>query len=119
MGKVEFKGYGGAEVLSMYDSRVWMRIPGMESSAWDFGIPGPSPIDLSTIPPDRLHLNDTKLWDNSLCGIQDTVTGNVTFQLPKGFQGPVVEVQWDGQYLAISFKSKKELILEFYPKFLQ
>lgn len=119
MDKVEFKGYGGAEMLSMDDSRVWMRIPGMESSAWDFGIPGPSLIELSTISPDRLHLSDTKLWDNNLCRIQDTVTGKAILQLPEGFQGPVVEVQWGGQYLAISFKSKKELILEFYPAFLQ
>ena len=64
------------------------------------------------------HLSDTKLWDNRLCRIQDTVTGKVDFQLPEGFQG-YVEVQWNGQHLAFSFKFKKELILEFHPAFLQ
>jgi hypothetical protein len=65
------------------------------------------------MPPDTLHLNDTKLWDNRLCRIQDTVTGKVVFQLPERFQSHIVEVQWNGQYLVISPKSGKELILEF------
>ena len=119
MGRVEFLGYIGVELLAMEGSRVWMKIPAVKPCAWDFGITGPSPIELNTPPPDRLHLNDTKLWDNNLYRIQDSITGKVVFQLPEGFQSYVVEMQWDGQYLVISLKSQKELILEFHPAFLQ
>ena len=119
VGRAEFWGYIGVELLAMEDSRVWMKIPAVKPCAWDFGITSPSPIELYTPPPDRLHLNDTKLWDNNLCRIQDSITGKVVFQLPEGFQSCVVEVQWNGQYLVISLRSQKELILEFHPTFLQ
>ena len=98
-------------------SNMWKQYPYIKG--WDFGIPGSPPIELSTEPPNRLYLNNTKLWDNSLCRIQDTVTGQVVFQLPEKFQGHVVEVQWNGQYLVVSLRSEKELVLEFHPKFLQ
>ena len=117
VGKAESE-WRGVELLAMDGSRVWIRIPGVQPEGWDFGIPGSFPVKLSTIPPDRLHLSDTKLWDNRLYRIQDTVTGKVDFQLPEGFQG-YVEVQWNGQYLVVSFKSEKELILEFHSAFLQ
>ena len=119
VGKVGLKGYGGVKLLAMEGSRVWITIPGIVPRAWDFGIPGPSPIDSSTKPLDRLHLSDTKLWDNSLCSIQDTVTGNVVFQLPRGFISHVVEVQWDSQHLSVCFQSKMEFVLKFHPAFLQ
>jgi WD40 repeat protein len=119
VGKAQYLPLWKAQSLAMEGSRVWMWCPWYNPRGWDFGIPGPSPSQLSTIPPDRLHLSDTKLWDISLCRIQDTVTGKVVFQFPGTFQGCIVEVQWNGQYLAISPKSEKEVILEIYPTFFQ
>jgi len=105
------------KLLAMDGSRVWIEDGFRRSSGWDFGITGSPPVELSTLPPKTLHLSDTKLWDNRQCKIQDTVTGNVVFQLPEGFQGDIVEVQQNGQYLAISPKSKMELVLELPPVF--
>jgi len=107
----------GVKFLAMESSRVWIEV--YEIEGWDFGIPDSPPVKLSTIPSNILYLNDAKMWDSSLCRIQDTVTGKVVFQLPARFQGHVVEVQWNSQYLAISLESEKELILEFHPAFLQ
>ena len=121
IGRVEGFSYG-LRLLAMKGSRVWAEtlftIP-HKIRGWDFRIPGSSPIELSTIPPNILHSYGTKLWDNSLYRIQDTATGKVLLQLPKRFQSHIVEMQWNGQYLAISFRSKEELILEFHPTFLQ
>jgi len=105
--------------LAMEGSRVWMRPLGIHYIGWDFGIPESPPVELFTPPPDRLNLSNTKLWDNSLCRIQDKVTGKVVFQLSEASQSCVVEVQWTGKYLAVSLKSEKELILGFHPTFLQ
>jgi len=116
MGRVEWS-FAGTKFLAMEGPRVWIRSNRIKG--WDFGIPGSPPLGLSTISPNILYLNDTKLWDNSLCRIQDTVTGKVVFQLPVIFQSHIVEVQWNGQYLAVSLRSEKELILEFHPAFLQ
>jgi len=116
-GKARFDGLNGAELLAMDDSRIWMRFFGTQPWEWDFGVPGPSPTCSYTMPPERLYLGDTKLWDNNLCRIQDIATGRVVFQLPTRYGRPV-DVQWNGQYLAASFKSKEELILELHPTFL-
>ena len=114
----------GARFLAIEGSRVWVMFfivigENPPIQGWDFGIPGSPPVQLSTEPPNRLYLNNTKLWDSRLCRIQDTVTGKVVFQLPRRFQDHIVEVQWNGQYLAVSLRSGKELILEFHPVFLQ
>ena len=119
MGKVEFGGYNGEKLLAMDGSRVWIGMPGVKPDGWDFGIPGSPPVELSTLPTDRLHLNNTKLWDNNHCRIQDMATGRVVFQLPGRFQNHIIEVQWNGQYLAVSFGSGEELILKIHPAFLQ
>ena len=119
LGEVFIKDYEfGVELSAMDGSRVWVSVGGGRIG-WDFGIPGSPPVKLSTLPPDMLHLSNTKLWDKSLCRIQDTVTGKAVFQLSEEFQSRIAEVQWNGQYLAISLKSEKELILEFHPAFLQ
>ena len=116
MGKVNFWFPSRTRFFAIEGSRVWMDAGGIKG--WDFGIPGSPPVKLSTIPSNRLYLSNTKLWDNSLCRIQDTVTGKVIFQLPERFQGHV-EVQCNGQYLVVSLRSEKELVLEFHPTFLQ
>jgi len=118
-GMVEFDYTNDTEPFIMDGSRVWKKVLFKESLiGWDFGIPGSPPVKLTTQPPFTLHLNDTKLWDSKQCRIQDIVTGKVVFQLPEKYQSHVVEVQWDGQYLVISPRSEKELILEFPPAFL-
>jgi len=119
VGRTGSRGNLRGELAAMDGPRVWMSTPLVEPSGWEFGIPGSPPVELSTLPPKTLYLSDTKLWDNRKYKIQDRVTGKVVFQLPEGFQGHIVEVQWNGQYLAISPKSKMELILELPPVFLQ
>jgi len=118
VGKAKFLGVHGKTLLVMDGLKVWMEILGINPRGWDFGIPGLPPVGLSVLP-QRLHLNDTKVWDNSQYRIQDTATGRVVFELPGRFQSHIVEVQWNGQYLAISFGSGEELILEIHPAFLQ
>ena len=120
MGKVEYEGIDVVELLSMDDSRVWMKyytgsIPN-PSVGWDLGPSGFSPIDDHTMPPEQLSLSSTRQWDTGLCRITDTATGNVVFQLPPQFGTPV-DIKWNGQYLAASFQSRMELILEFHPTF--
>jgi WD40 repeat protein len=119
VGEAHYSSPWDADLITMEGSQVWMWTPVQKPQGWDFGIPGPFPTELSTIPPGRLHLSDTKLWDKNLCRIQDMATGKVVFQLPGRFWGCVVEVQWNGQYLTVSPKSEKEVILEFHPTFLQ
>jgi len=106
------------KLLAMDGSKVWMEYQMMDPEGWDFGILGSPPIKLSTMPPNTLYLNDSKLWDNTQYRIQDMVTGKVVFQLSEGLQSHIVEVQWNGQYLVISLKSEKEFILELPPAFL-
>ena len=123
MGKVEYaKADVAAGLLAMGGSRVWITFHSsiavsMPSHEWDLGASGLSPIEGSTRPPEKLCFSDTKLWDNGLCRILDTVTGSVVFQLPPQFGTPV-DIKWNGQYLVASFQSKMELILEFHPEFL-
>jgi len=112
VGKVESWDPSSQKTLVMDGSGVWIRNESGRYIGWDFGIPGSFPVKLSTQPPDTLYLNDTRLWDNRKCRIQDTVTGNVVFQLSEGLQGHVVEVKWNGQYLVISPRAEQELVLE-------
>ena len=100
-------GYGegsvAARLFAMDGSRVWIkyrigrnviRAP----KGWDLGPSGLFPIEQSTEPPEKLCLSNTKLWDNSLCRISDTVTRKVVFQLPPQFGTPI-DFKWNGQYL--------------------
>ena len=93
--------------LTTDGSKVWGYTLG-----WDFGTLGSLPVQLPNIPPDRLHPNDTMLWDTDLCRIEDTVTGKVVFQLSKRYGKPV-DVQWNGQYLVACFLPVEVLILDF------
>jgi len=117
VGKGESRALRGQKSLVMDGSRVWVQRDFRWYEGWDFGIPGSPPVELSTWPPATLCLNNTRLWNNETCQVR--VTGKVVFQLSKGLQGHIVEVQWNGQYLVISLRAEKELILEFPPAFLQ
>ena len=102
------------EILATDGSKVW--IDAREGydvyvRGWDFGIPG-SPFVLFDALPDKLCLSDTKVWETKVSRMKDVVTGKVILQLPERF-GKVVHVQWGGQYLVVSFRSKEILILDF------
>jgi len=118
VGRVEPDSYG-PRLLAMDGSKIWIEDMVRGSLGWDFGTLGSPLVELSTQPLEMLHLNDTKLWDNRQYRIQDIVTRRIAFQLPEKFQNHVVEVQWNGQYLVISLRSEKELILELPPAFFQ
>jgi len=100
----------GKEIIAIDGSKIWA-IDGWRFLGGDFGIPSASPVGLSIEPPDRLHLNDTKLWEINMSRMRDMVTGKVVFQLPERF-GKAVHVQLGGKYLVASFMSKEVLILD-------
>ena len=115
--------FNNVDLLAVDGSRVWIeyhfrRNDKRKSIGWDFGTLGSSPVGLPTNPPARLFLSNTKIWDTNLCRILDIVTGKVAFQLPAQFGRPI-DVQWNGQYLVISVKSKEELVLELHPTLLE
>ena len=93
-------------------SKVWACYPKSYYQGWDFGTPGSSPIQLSNIPPRKLHPSGSMLWDWNQSKVQDVVTGKVVFQLPRTFRRPI-DVQWNDQHLAICFGPTKVLILDF------
>ena len=119
VGEVEFEqSVSGISVID--GSTVWIdiydEVPDepyhTQTQGWDFGIPGSSPVQVSSELPNELHLNDTKLWETSMARVKDNITGKVVFQLSKRFGKPV-HVQWGGQYLVINFPLWEVLILDF------
>ena len=85
---------------------------------WDFGTPGPLPVQLSNIPPGKPHPCGTIQWDTQTFRVQDRVTEKVVFQLARGFKKPI-DVQWSGQYLVVCFGPIDVLILDFNHLFLR
>ena len=104
-------------IIGIEGSKIWVHVSGSGQyceGRWDFGISGSSlaqfyPYEDS---PDRLCLNDNKVWETSMSRMEDTVTGKVVVQLPRRFQW-AIHVQWDGHYLVVSFESKEAVILDF------
>ena len=85
---------------------------------WDFGTPDSYIAGSPDKLPDRLHLNDTKVWEITTSRMKDVVTGKVVLQLPERF-GKVVHMQLGSQYLVASFRSKEVLILDVSHMILQ
>ena len=110
MGKVELEGegYPYLDPLCVYGSRIWVYFEDLSTQGWDFGIPGLSPIPLSSIS-DRPHLDFIR-WPNAK--IKNMVTGKVIFQLSGKYADPT-DVHWDGQYLVAGYRSGQVLILDF------
>jgi len=104
-------------LLKTGGSKVWAE-GSSGTMEWDFGTPGSPPAQLSSGPPDRFHINDTKLWEIGMSRMEDVVTGKVIFQLPEGFRNPV-DVQWGGQYLVVHLRGGEVLILDFSHMVLQ
>jgi len=106
-------------ILATDGSKVWKKENKFSDvEGWDFGGPGSYPAHLPKGPPDRLHLNDTKVWEINVSRMKDVVTGKVVLQLPERF-GKVVHMQWGGQYLVASFESREVLILNVSHMILQ
>ena len=109
VGKVDVKGSRFSGSLIVVGSRVWVHYPGSEYQGWDFGALGSSPVQLSDAP--TFHLSDTMVWDISLSGIRDTVTGKVVFQLSGRFANPV-DVQCHSCHLFAVYGSGEVLVLD-------
>jgi len=128
MGNMRFQNVGiqygdkvvvgeGVQVLGIDGSKVWVfyYVLGVGRwEGWDFGIPGPTPTQISSSndPPDMLHLNDNMVWETKISRMKDIVTGKVVVQLPER-SGKTTHVQWNGHYLVISFRSEEVVILDF------
>jgi len=110
VGKMGYIYWRGCIAIS--GSKIWIHDLLMPQG-WDFGTLGSSPVRLSNELqiPDRLHLNDTKLWERNMSRMQDVITGKVVFQPPQRF-GKAVHVQLGGKYLVASFVSGEVLILD-------
>jgi len=107
--KVHIRGIDG--------SKVWVCFSALQqehTEGWDFGIPGSPPAQFF-LPgkfPDRIQLNDNKVWEMDMCRMKDIVTGKVVFQLPGG-SVRTRHVQWDSHYLVILPWLEEVVILNF------
>jgi len=118
MGKVKINPSLWTGSFIVDGSRVWTQHIDSGYQGWEFGTPGSLPVQLPSIPPGGFHPNSVVLWDTGLSQLRDKVTAKVVFQLPKRLGKPV-NVQWDNQYLAASFKSTELLILDYSHMLLQ
>jgi len=102
------------EGLTVYGTKVWVHSEHLPTQAWDFGIPGSSPVQLLNISLDRPCLNfvdRTKIWNTGPSRVEDSATGKVVFHL-FGKYGKPSASQWDGQYLVVGYGSEV-LIVDF------
>ena len=120
IGEVKLKSMLLNDPLIVDGSKVWVCSKYLQTEGckgWDFGIPGSNPVPLSEMPPDpdrpRLDFIDgTKGWNTGLPRIEDTVTGEVVYQLPRRY-GELTAAKWDGQFLVAGYKSGEVLIFDF------
>ena len=121
VGEVRLKGEPSYHPLIVDGSRVWVHFEDSQTQGWDFGIPGSTPVPISTPPPERPHLEfigDTERWGTGASRIKDMVTGKEFFQLHGRYARPTI-VQWGGQYLVAGYDSGEVLILDFNHMILQ
>ena len=114
MGEVELKDKPHFSPLYVDGSSLWVCFEDSQTQRWDCGISGSSPIQLSNTSLDKPHLNLTggTKWNTGPCIIKNAVTGKEVFQLVGRYAAPN-EVQWDGQYLVVGYRSGEVLILDF------
>ena len=116
--------------LIVNGSRVWVScsvsmaydFSSSNPRGWDFGIPGSSSILLSNRLPDKPFFNlvNETIQDHSVSTwVEDRVTQERLFCLPKRFSVLTTVLHWDKQYLVIGYQSGEVLVLNFshvYPK---
>jgi WD40 repeat protein len=115
VGEVEVGQDSCLNPLHSKGSRLWVTFKDSSTQGWDFGIPGSSPVPLSSASSEepRLHLiPGLNQWNNCPARIEDTVTGKVVFQL-LGRYARSNDVQWDGQHLVAGYESGEVLIMDF------
>ena len=98
--------------LTVHGSRVWVHYPAAGSQVWDFGTLDSPPVQLANTPLHIFHPTGIMLWDTGPSCVKEQATGKVVFWLSKGYGKPV-DVQWNNQYLFVSFISGEVLILDF------
>jgi len=94
-------------------SKALVRCGGSSTLGWDFGIPGSTPIELSSISLDRPHLDFVGITSQSntgQIGIEYVAVGNVVFQLSGRMP---YAAQWDGRYLIVGYETGEISILDF------
>jgi WD40 repeat protein len=115
MGEVELEGSPYMDPLRMGGSRICLCFSSSLTQAWDFGIPGSSPIPLPNTSSERPCLEfigGADWWYDGPSWVKDTGTGKKIFRLSGRYARPN-EVQWDGRYLAAGYRSGDLLILDF------
>ena len=108
LGKMEiaYNWYSGSLIVD--GPKVWAHWPESNYKGWDFGIPGPAPMELlNTSPPP----SPNRVWDPEQARIKNLATGEVVFQLSGGFSSPVY-VQCDDSYLVSGYQNGEVLILD-------
>ena len=108
VGKMEIEYEWGLGSLIVDGSKVWGHWLESQYKGWDFGVPSPTPMELSgisTLP------SLSGLWDSKQARIMNPATGEVVFQLSRRFADPV-GVQCDDSYLVAGYQSGEVLILD-------
>ena len=111
VGAVQY-GFGRGYSLTVDGSRVWAQLPGVLLKGWDFGVPGSSPVELSSAPLSKPHLGYIVGAKQKSFRIKDIVTGKEVFCPPGRFAEPI-DSYWDGKYLVAGYDSGEVLILDF------
>ena len=104
--EVEHRGYPGSLIVD--GSKVWVHWLESRYKGWDFGIPGPTPLELSNIP---TLPGSNRPWDPNQARIKNPATGEVVFQLSGRFASPV-SVRRDCSHLVAGYQSGEILILD-------
>ena len=115
MGQVELEDESYLGLVCMGGSRVCVYFPNSLTQGWDFGTSGPSPVPLPNTFPEEPHLEfigGADWWYEGQSWLKDTTTGQEVFQLFGRYARPC-EVQWDGWYLVVGYRSGDMLILDF------
>ena len=116
VGRVQIEVEAPQRSLTVDGTQVWAHRPQSEYQGWNFGILDSSPIQLPSVP--TLCFSGTMVWNNCLSRVEDTITGQVVFQLSGRFAKPL-DVQCNGYYLAACYTSGEVLILDFSDVFFQ
>jgi WD40 repeat protein len=113
VGEVELMGLAVLGSLYVDGSKIWVWFKDSSTQGWDFGILGPSPIQLSNTSSERPHLNFIKSYrkGDPPPRIKDTVTGKEVFRLSGRYANPFAS-QWDGRYLVAGYGAGEVVILD-------